>query len=189
MFEHNFGGTILLGLPVIFALVMLSKGSPAGAISLGVAWLASTVYFSVPSLWPQEKQLPRQQRKRGAPQSPQLVQTWLTIALVIWGVGGAVVVHSLDGRGASGPYLGLLVATVLCLYFFVHLAKRKIIESPEVPARVVLAIVILGVAALSSHAYLLIRASVGKSFRTVRSPPAMRVCWCWIYRFPCCPRI
>ncbi|MFH1502564.1 MAG: DUF2723 domain-containing protein [Candidatus Eisenbacteria bacterium] len=157
-FEHNFAGTVLLGLPLVLALVMLSKGSSAGAVALTVMWLATAAYFAVPALWPEQKQLPRQQRKRGSGGKPTLIPTWLVVALSLWGVGGAVVVHSLDGGDASGAYVGLLVGVALCLCLFTYLVRRKIIENPEVPARMVLAIAALGVLALSVHAYLLIRA-------------------------------
>ncbi|MBD3348056.1 MAG: DUF2723 domain-containing protein [Candidatus Eisenbacteria bacterium] len=159
MFEHNFAGTILLGLPFVFPLVMLSKGTPAGAVALAVPWLAFTAYLAMPTLHPQEKQPSRQQKKRGTKRQRSALQTWVLAAAAVWAVGSLIVVsNQVEDGAAMGTFVALLIVTAACIALFEYLVRRDVIERPEVPARVVLGIVALGVIALSVHAYLLIRA-------------------------------
>ncbi len=159
LFERSFLGTVLLGLPFVFSFVMMTKHSSEGAIALGLIWLGSTVFYAVPSLWPKPKAVARQLRKRGVEQANVApMPTWLRATFAIIGIGAAFGVGSLQGGATAGAYVGLLAATFLSLALFDYFVKRKVIESPEVPARIVLAVVVLGALALSVHAYLLVRA-------------------------------
>lgn len=159
LFERSFIGTVLLGLPLVFAFVMMTKHSAEGAIALGLIWLGSTLFYALPSLWPKPKALPRQMRKRGVEQvETARFPMWLSATFAVVGLAAAVGVGSLQGAGTAWIYIALLAATSVCLVLFSHLIKRKVIENPEVPARVVLAAAVLGVLALSVHAYLLVRA-------------------------------
>ena len=160
LFEHSFGGTILLGLPFLFSLIMLSRGSAAGAIGLGVIWLVTTAFCALPALWPKHTPERRQQRRRAASRPTNLLPTQLRVALGVWGVIAALLVVRIGGAQDTWIYISLLIGTAACLAGFEHLVKRKVVDSPEAPARVVLAIVALGVVALSVHAYLLIRAQL-----------------------------
>jgi len=158
LFEHHFGGTILLGLPFLFSLIMLSRGSVAGAVALGVIWAVTTVFCAVPAWRPQERPRTRQEKKRGVERPSGLIPSSVLGVLAAWGALAIFVVGRSGGTQQAMTYVLLLAMTAACVFGFMQLVRRGSIHSPEASARVVLGIVVLGILALSVHAYLLVRA-------------------------------
>jgi hypothetical protein len=156
MCERNYLGVIFLGAPLLLAFVVLSKGIPRGAIGLGLLWVTITLFYAIPALWP--KPLPKR-RRQGKPKShPAMLPPALTWTLVIVEVVLLFSTASTKGGGAAGWFFGCLLASAAAVWGFVYLLRVGIVDRPEISARIVLSVVVLGALALSVHAYLLIRA-------------------------------
>jgi len=187
LFERNFLGVVLLGLPLLLAFVLQSKGITRGAIGVGFLWLAVTVFYALPLLWPKTPakgrqapsagRMPQGQKAKGgnrkkqkrsevarpAPKRkpappPATIPTWLWGSLLVLEIVILFATASVYGGVGAAWFLGMTVVSAACIYFFDRLMKRGIIDRPEIPARMVLSAVALAGIALSVHAYLLIRA-------------------------------
>jgi tetratricopeptide (TPR) repeat protein len=157
-FERNFIGVILLGLPLILGFVLLSKGIMRGAIGHWLFWLVVTLFYAVPALWPRAVGPKKGAKRKGPMPHPATLPSWLTVSLGVLELVLLFATISLYGGRGGGWFLGTMALSALCVFFFVRLLQRGVIDRPEIPARVVLSAVVLGTLALSVHAYLLIRA-------------------------------
>ncbi len=163
-FEKNYIGLILLGLPFGFGFVLLSKGIIWGAFGLWILWLAVTLFYALPALWPEPRQpATRQERKAIKAGKVRKRHRAELPAWLLWSLAGVELILffatiSNYGGGGAGWFFGLAAASVGSIYWFVVLLRRSVIDRPEIPARIVLGTVLLAILALSIHAYLLIRA-------------------------------
>ena len=157
-FERSYVGTLLLGLPLALGFALLSKDLRLGAAGLFLLWASFTIFYAVPRFWPKPEGSKRRAKKKGRVQQPAQLPSWLWIGLSL--VQLIVLLSTLSSHGGTGAgwFLGFLAASVASVYAFSAMVRSEIIDRPEIPARTVLAIVVLGVLALSIHAYLLVRA-------------------------------
>ena len=160
LFERNFLGTVLLGLPLGLAFTLLSKGVVRGAVVLMLFWLVVTAFYAIPALWPKPQKPQRREKRKpkGTRTHPAMLPGWLWGGLLAIEVVFLFSIASTYGGGAAGWFLGCAAASALSVYLFVHFLRTGQIDCPEIPARMVLGVVVLGGLALSVHAYLLIRA-------------------------------
>ncbi len=159
-FERNYLGTIALGLPLLMGFVLLSKGMDwwRGPLGLWLLWLATTVFYAVPSLWPEPKKIKGKSKREKAVKPVAEMPSWLTIGLVAVELILLFATMSVHGPGGTAWFIGCLAVSGGAIYFFVRLIRKGVIDRPEIPARLVLGTVALGVIALSVHGYLLVRA-------------------------------
>jgi len=159
LFERNYIGTVLLGLPLIMGFVMLSKGMDwyRGPLALWLFWLATNVFYAAPALWPEQAK-GRSKRAKGPKPSPAVMPQSLVIGLVIVELVLFFATMSAHGGGGAGWFIAGAAVSVGCVALFARLVKSRVIDRPEIPARLVLGTVALAVVALSVHTYLLIRA-------------------------------
>jgi tetratricopeptide (TPR) repeat protein len=158
LFERSFLGTVLLAVPFGLGFSLFSKDIQWGAWGLLAGlWLPVTVYYALPRLWP-EPVKPKRKRKGQRLAHPATMPTALT--LTIAAVEIVFLFATAANHGASGAwwFIGYGIASAGALALFVRLLRDGYIEHPEIPARVVLGVIVLGGIALSVHAYLLIRA-------------------------------
>ncbi len=157
-FEHSFAGTVLLGLPLALGFVLLSKGIARGAIGLMLLWLAVTVFYAIPGFWPKQEKPRGKAKKKLSPPHVAVLPFGLWASLLILEIVILISIASTYGGAAAGWFLGCTAGSAVSIWLFVQLLRHRIIEQPEIPARITLAVVALGVLALSVHAYLLVRA-------------------------------
>ena len=159
LFEKNYLGVIFLGLPLLLGFVLLSKGMEPwrGPLALWVFWAATNIFYAVPRLWPEPKKV-KGKRAKARPEHPAVLPQPLMMGLAVFGVIWLFVTTSAHGSGAGIWYVVCAGLSVASLYFFVRLLRSRVIERPEIPARMVLGTVALAFVALSVHAYLLVRA-------------------------------
>jgi tetratricopeptide (TPR) repeat protein len=159
LFERNYLGVIFLGLPLLAGFVLLSKGMDwyRGPLGLWLMWIAVTVFYATPALWPEPVKV-KGKRAKDAGTHPAVMPSWLTIGLAIVGIILFFATTSAHGGSAGAWYVGAAAVSAASVFFFVKLLRSGVIERPEIPARMVLGTVALAVLALSVHAYLLIRA-------------------------------
>lgn len=158
LFERSFSGTVLLALPLVLGFVLLSKDIRLGAAALFVFWTSLTVFYAIPSLWPKPQIPKRRAERRGVKTHPAQMPAWLWGGLLV--IELIVLASTWSSHGAAGArwFIGCAAVSATSVYLFVRLVRSEAIEHPEIPARTVLAVVVLGALALSVHAYLLIRA-------------------------------
>ncbi len=164
-FEKNYIGTVLLGLPFVLGFTLLSKGYIYGAFGLWILWLVITVFYAIPAFWPEAKApRSRQERKRAIREGkPSKQHPAMLPPALLWGVGATQLILFFAcvanyGSAGAGWFFGTVLVAGASIYGFVRLLQNGTIDRPEIPARIVLATVVLAVIALSVHAYLLIRA-------------------------------
>ena len=157
-FERSFSGTVLLGLPLLLGFVLLSKDLRWGAVGLFVFWASLTIFYSIPALWPKPRIPKRRAERRGTKTHHAQIPSWLWGGLLV--VELIVLASTASSHGSPGVrwFIGCALASVASIYFFVRLIRTEVIDRPEIPARMVLAVGVLSALALSVHAYLLIRA-------------------------------
>ena len=168
LFETRYIGLFLLALPLGMAFFLLSKGVLWGAYGIGLLWLLTTLYFAVPSMWGREGSGPgRGERRRAKKQGrkpaatshpaaalpPAMLWTLVVVQLVALLASG-----SNQGGGAVAWFLLALIVSAGAVALYAYLIRTEHIDRPEIPARMVFGAAVLGVLALSVHAYLLIRA-------------------------------
>jgi hypothetical protein len=157
-FERSFLGTILLAIPFALGFSLLSKGIVVGAFGLLLLlWLPVTIFYAVPRLWP-ELPKPKRKQKRQKAQHPATMPTPFLVTLAAIQLVVLFATASNHGGAGAGWFIGYALASVGSLALFVRFLRTGHIEHPEIPARVVLGVIVLGGLALSVHAYLLIRA-------------------------------
>jgi hypothetical protein len=156
-FEHSFAGTVLLAIPLGLGFSLLSKGIIRGAVGLFILWLAVTVFYAVPALWrkPEKK---KGGKRKAPPPHPAEMPTWLVTSLAAVQIVILFATGSAYGGAGAGWFIGFGLASIGSVLLFVRLLRTGYIDRPEIPARVVLGLVVLAGLALSVHAYLLIRA-------------------------------
>ena len=158
LFERDYLGVILLGVPLATGFAALSKGMIWGAVSLWILWAVTTVFYAVPRLWPQPRKRPGRKAKNAKPEHvatlpPGIVATLAAVLIILF----AATIFTNGWPPAW--FLLLYVAIALgSLFAFTKSLERGIVSRPEIPARTLLTIVFLAFLALSVHAYLLIRA-------------------------------
>jgi hypothetical protein len=169
LFETRYAGLFLLSLPLGMAFFLLSKGVLWGAYGIGILWLITTLYYSVPSMWPSSeatapgrgarRRMKKQGRKpaaaahRAASFPAAMLWTLVVIELIALVASGTN-----QGGGAVGYFLLALLISGASVGFFSYLIRLEHVDRPEIPARMVFGAAALGLLALSVHAYLLIRA-------------------------------
>jgi len=168
LFETRYIGLFLLALPFGMSFFLLSKGATWGAYGVGLLWLLTTLYFSVPAMWRTVGQGPgrgerRRMKKQGKKEvalvhpasrmPPAMLWTLIVIELV-----ALLATGSNQGAGAMGWFLLALAVSAGAVAFYMALIRMHHVDRPEIPARMVFGSVALGLLALSVHAYLLIRA-------------------------------
>lgn len=163
-FEHNYIGVIFLGLPLLMGFVLLSKGVELirGPVPLWLLWLGVTGFYALPRLWPEPgkptgKKAKAKKEKASSPH-PAVMPFWLIIGIVIVQLLGFF--STMAAHGGPGAFWFIIAAGVSAgsVFIFARMLQVGMIDRPEIPARIVLASVALGILALSVHAYLLIRA-------------------------------
>ena len=160
LFERNYAGVILLGLPLLMGFVLLSKGIDwyRGPLALWLLWLVTTVFYAMPRLWPEQKKVKGKAKREQKTSHPAVLPPSFTAGLAI--VQAILLFATLSAHGGSGAawFIGSLAVSVVAVYVFTRLLASGYIDRPEIPARLVLGTVVLGFIALSVHAYILIRA-------------------------------
>lgn len=157
-FERSFSGTLLLSIPLVLGFVLLSKGLLLGAIGLFALWTSVTIFYAAPALWPKPEAQKRPGARRGGRKHLAQLPGWLWIAFFVVGLVFLLSTLSSHGGAGAGWFVGCAAAAVASVYGFAMLVRSGAIDRPEIPARTVLAVVVLSAFALSVHAYLLIRA-------------------------------
>jgi tetratricopeptide (TPR) repeat protein len=165
LFERNFLGVVLLGVPLVLGFVLASKGMVLrGGLGLWILWLAITVFYAAPALWGKHEELRKGTKGRKPPRThPAVLPAWLMWALGAVQLLSAFAAGAAYGSAGFGWVLGCAIAGAGAIFLFAYLLRVGIIDQPEIPSRLVLAAVALGVVALSTHAYLLIRARLRPS--------------------------
>lgn len=157
LFERSFLGTVLLSIPFGLGFSLFSKEIHWGAWGLLAGlWLPVTVFYALPALWtkpPTGKKKPKHKQRHPATMPTGFVVTIAAVQLVF-----LFATASNHGGAGAGWFIGYGLASVGALALFVHLLRKGHIDHPEIPARVILGVIVLGGLALSVHAYLLIRA-------------------------------
>ncbi|MBM3307904.1 MAG: DUF2723 domain-containing protein [Candidatus Eisenbacteria bacterium] len=156
LFESNLLGIVLLSVPLGMGFLLLSKGAARGAVGIWILWLAVTVFYAVPALWPKREETKR--KGRGRKEHPAVLPTHLTMALLVVQVIAFFTSAASYGGAAAGWFILAAAVSVGSIYAFVWLLRTGRVDRPEIPARMVLSIAVLAALALSVHAYLLIRA-------------------------------
>ncbi len=157
LFERNYLGSVLLAVPMMMGFVLMSKNIEwwRGPLAMWLIGLGFAAFYALPALWPEPVKVPRKSKVRVfAPTLP----TWLWGGLLVIEVILLFATLSHHGGGAAGVFLLGLAISGAAIYGFMHLTKTGLIDRPQVPARALLAALALSIAALSVHAYLLIRA-------------------------------
>lgn len=155
LFERNLLGILFLSFPLGMGFVLLSKGFARGAVGLWLLWLAITLFYAIPALWPNKEQ-PR--KKRGRQEHPAVLPArWIVALLAIEAIVLFTTAAAYGGAGAAW-FIFCVALSAASIFAFARLLRVGIIDRPEISARMVLAIVALAAIALSVHAYLLIRA-------------------------------
>ncbi|MBD3366721.1 MAG: DUF2723 domain-containing protein [Candidatus Eisenbacteria bacterium] len=168
LFETRYIGLFLLALPFGMTFFLLSKGVMWGAYGIGLLWLLTTLYYAVPAMWHDAGARPgrgerRRMKKQGkksvaaahpaAMMPPAMLWTLVVIELV------ALIASGTNNGGlAVGWFLLSLIISAGAVVLYAYLIRTEHIDRPEIPARMVFGAVVLGLLALSVHAYLLIRA-------------------------------
>lgn len=156
LFERNLLGTVFLSLPLGMGFVLLSKGVVRGAAGIWILWLAITLFYAIPALWPSREQPKR--KSRGRQEHPAVLPAGWTVTLIAIEAVALFTTAAAYGRGAAAWFVLCAAVSVASIFLFVRLLRVGIIDRPEIPARMVLSIAALTAIALSVHAYLLIRA-------------------------------
>lgn len=160
LFERDYLGVVFLGLPLLMGFILLSKGMDwyRGPIGLWILWIATAVFYAVPTLWRGQDKDRRKGKRARSPAHPAVFPQALVATLaVLEALVFFATLSAHGGRGVAWFVLGLAVSAG-SVYFFARLLKSGFVKRPEIPARIVLGSVALGALALSVHAYLLIRA-------------------------------
>lgn len=160
LFEHSILGIVFLGIPLAMGFALVSKGIVRGAIGIWLLWLAVTVFYAIPALWPKAAEPRRRKDRKQSGKKPAAARfpMWLVAGLAVVELVILLATSPAYGGKAAGFFFGSLVASAAAVAIFARLVKIGFFERPEIPARMLLSVVALSAVALSSHAYLLIRA-------------------------------
>jgi hypothetical protein len=114
LFERNYLGVILLGLPLLMGFILLSKGVEywRGPLALWVFWAAVNVFYALPPLWPEpQKAKGRAKGKRPASAPHQAVlPQWLVMSMAALGIVWLFV--TMSEHGGSGAIWYVVCAGV-----------------------------------------------------------------------------
>jgi tetratricopeptide (TPR) repeat protein len=156
LFERNLLGIVFLSVPLAMGVLLVSKGFARGAAGIFIFWLAISLFYAIPALWPRVE-LPKR-KSRGRQEHPAVLPAPWIVTLVAIEAVALVTTASAYGGGAAGWFVLCAAVSAASVFAFVRLLRVGIIDRPEISARLVLSIVALAAIALSVHAYLLVRA-------------------------------